>query len=135
MNTETLINPELWAAISKSYVTGNYTHAVSDAMTFLTASLRDKSGLDGDGEALAGKALTFSDDKSPLIRINKLQTVTERDEQRGLMHVTMGLYALVRNPRSHEQLIDTKETADKIILFIDYVLDLLTGLWQRTESI
>ena len=130
MNLETQIKPELWAVIVSSYGAGNYTHAISDAMSLVTETLRDKSGLDGDGDKLAGKALGFNEGKPPLIKINNLQSQTEKDEQRGLMFVIQGMYALVRNPRSHERLEDTKETADKIIIFVDYLLGFLGASQQ-----
>ena len=125
MNLETLIRPELWDAVKSSYQATNYTHAIRDAMVAITTTLRDKSGLDGDGEELVGKALGFKNDKPPVIKTNPLQTQTEKDIQRGLMQVLQGMYALVRNPRSHEKLDDSKETADSIILFINYLIGLM----------
>jgi uncharacterized protein (TIGR02391 family) len=128
------VKPELWTAVTNSYQAGNYTNAIRDAMLLLTESLRDKSGLDGDGDPLAGKALGFSEGKPPLIRINKFQTETEQNEQRGFMFAVKGLYALVRNSRSHERLSDTQQTADRIILFIDYLLDFL-GASQQSFTV
>lgn len=125
MNLETQIKPELWAAIANSYQSGNYTHAIRDAMSVITEILRDKSGLDGDGRSLVGKALGFSKGKPPRIKVNKFQTETERSIQVGLQEVLKGMYALVRNPRSHERLDDTKKNADAIILFIDYLAEFL----------
>jgi uncharacterized protein (TIGR02391 family) len=134
MDIEAHLQPELWRTIANSYQAGNFTHAIRDAMSLVTETLRDKSGQDGDGEALAGKALGFSEGKAPLVRINKFQTQSEQDEQRGLMTVIRGLYSLVRNPRNHERLSDTQETADKIILFIDYLLGLL-GASQQSFTV
>ncbi len=76
MNLETQIRSDLWDTIKSSYQAINYTHAIRDAMAAITATLRDKSGLDIDGEALVGNALGFKNDKLPLIKINPLQTQT-----------------------------------------------------------
>jgi uncharacterized protein (TIGR02391 family) len=130
MDLETRIKPELWAAIAHSYETRNHTHAIRDAMAVVTEVLRDKSGLDGDGDKLVGAALGFSQGKPPRIKINKLQTQTEQDMQRGLMLILKGMYALVRNPRTHERLSDDAKTADTIILFVDYLLDFLGASYQ-----
>lgn len=130
MSLETRIKPELWSAVAHSYDTGNYTHAIRDAMTVVTEVLRDKSGLDGDGDKLVGAALGFSQGKPPRIKINRLQTRTEQDMQRGLMFVLKGMCALVRNPRTHERLSDDRETADTIIPFIDYLLDFLGASYE-----
>lgn len=130
MNLESQIRPELWAAISHSYESENYTHAIKDAMSFVTDILRDKTGLDGDGKELVGKALGFSAGKPPKLQINKLQTETERNIQIGLQEVLRGMYSLIRNPRNHERLSDTRNSADAIILFVDYLLTFLGELQQ-----
>jgi uncharacterized protein (TIGR02391 family) len=125
MNLETLITPELWNAIQNSYEAENYTHAIKDAMSFVTDVLRDKSGLDGDGVKLVGAALGAGTGQTPKVTINRYQTETERDEQIGLREVLSGMYRLVRNTRAHERTDDTRETADTIVLFVDYLLGYL----------
>lgn len=122
MNLQTLIKPQLWLAISNTYEAANYSHAILDAMHYLSEVLREKSGLDGDGHALVGAALGG---QSPILRVNKLQTETERNIQKGLGQILRGMYQGVRNPRSHEQIEDTKDTADAIIHFINYLLCIL----------
>jgi uncharacterized protein (TIGR02391 family) len=122
MNLQSLIRPELWTAISDTYEAGNYTHAIRDAFQYMTEIIREKSGLDGDGEKLVGAAFN---EKHPILRINKLQTDTERDAQKGLQQILIGMYKGIRNPRSHEQIEDAKNTEDAIIYFIDYLLGII----------
>ena len=122
MNLQSLIRPELWLAISDTYEAGNYNHAIIDAIEYMSEIIREKSGLDGDGEQLFGKAFGG---ESPILRINKLQTVTERDIQQGLLLILIGMYKGIRNPRSHDQVKDTKNTADSIIYFVDYLLGII----------
>lgn len=122
MNLKTLIKEPLWLAVSNTYESENYTHSILDAIHYLSGVLREKSGLDGDGQSLVGAALGGS---SPVLRVNKLQTETERNIQRGLEQMLRGMYQFIRNPRSHEQVEDSKNSADAIILFIDYVLGIL----------
>jgi uncharacterized protein (TIGR02391 family) len=122
MNLQALINPQLWLAISNTYETGNYSHAILDAMHHLSDVLREKSGLDGDGAPLVGAALGG---QSPVLRVNKLQTETERNIQKGLEQILRGMYQAIRNPRSHEQIEDDKDTADSIIYFANYLLSIL----------
>jgi uncharacterized protein (TIGR02391 family) len=86
--------------------------------------LRDKTGADGDGVALVGQALGGD---SPRLRINKLQTETEKSEQRGIEDILRGMYRAIRNPRSHEQIEDTQETADAIIHFANYLMGIIRG--------
>jgi uncharacterized protein (TIGR02391 family) len=122
MNLKTHIRTELWLAISNTYEAENYSHAILDAMHHLSNVLREKSGVDGDGVSLVGQALGGS---PPRLRVNKLQTETERNVQKGLEQILRGLYQAIRNPRSHEQIEDTKDTADAIIYFINYLMGIL----------
>ena len=122
MNLQTLVRQELWLAVSNTYQAENYSHAILDAMHHLSNVLRDKTGVDGDGASLVGQALGGD---SPRLRVNKLQTVTERDVQKGIEHILRGLYWAIRNPRSHEQVEDTKDTADAIIYFVNHLLGIL----------
>jgi uncharacterized protein (TIGR02391 family) len=127
MNLQTQISNSLWKAIQSTYNSNNYSHAILDAMHYLSNVLRDKSGVDGDGASLVGQALGGN---SPRLRINKLQTETEQNEQRGIESILRGLYQAVRNPRSHEQVEDTQATADSIICFINYLL----GIIEKSEE-
>jgi uncharacterized protein (TIGR02391 family) len=120
MNLQTHIQPELWDAIAGSYEAANYKHSILDAVHYLSEVLREKANVDGDGVNLVGQALGG---ESPRIRINKLQTQSERDAQKGLQDLLKGFYVGIRNPRSHEQIQDSKETADAIILFLDYLVN------------
>lgn len=125
MNLQSQIRDELWEIVRSSYEAEHYTHAIKDAMSFVTEVLRDKSGLDGDGRNLARAALGHGKGNTPKIQVNKLETQTERDIQDGLREVLSGMYALVRNPRTHERVEDDKKTADAVICFIDFLLDYL----------
>jgi uncharacterized protein (TIGR02391 family) len=122
MNLQTHIRNPLWLAIQSTYQSGNYSHAILDAMHHLSNVLRDKTGLDGDGAALVGQALGGD---SPRLRLNRFQTETERNEQRGIESILRGMYQAIRNPRSHEQMEDSQETADAIIYYLDYLLGVI----------
>jgi uncharacterized protein (TIGR02391 family) len=122
MNLQTIIGQELWHAISRSYLSQAYCNAILDSIHYLSDIIRDKSGVDGDGVPLVGQA--FGGD-TPRIRINKLQTQSERDEQKGLADLLRGIYTGIRNTRSHEQIEDSKDTADSIIIFINYLLTII----------
>lgn len=122
MNLSQEIGRDLWIAISKPYGAGHFSHAIVDATHYLSAAIRDKSGLDGDGAALIGQALGGD---SPRLRINKLETESDRNAQRGIEQMLRGLYLGIRNPRSHNQAQDSQETADAVIVFINYLLTVL----------
>jgi uncharacterized protein (TIGR02391 family) len=124
MNLQTHVRPELWSAISGAYESGNFAHAILDACHLLSNVLRDRAGVDGDGTALVGQALGGD---APRLRLNALQTESERNVQKGVEHMLRGIYIGIRNPRSHDHTEDTKETADAIIVFVSFLLDLLNS--------
>jgi uncharacterized protein (TIGR02391 family) len=116
------ISPRLWEAVSQSYESGLYTAAIVEAIHLLSEILREKANVDGDGKSLVGQALGGD---SPKLRINKFQTESEKNEQKGFELMLLGLYQGIRNPRSHNRIQDDQVTADAIINFIDYILNVI----------
>jgi uncharacterized protein (TIGR02391 family) len=122
MNLETEISGELWQAVRRSYESEVWSNAILDSIHFLSDALRAKTGLQSDGTALVGQALGG---KAPKLRLNRLETESEKNVQAGVEQLLRGLYQAVRNPRSHEHLNDTQIDADTLILFVDYLLRLI----------
>jgi uncharacterized protein (TIGR02391 family) len=122
MNLQTLVKPELWQAVARTYEAGNYTHAIIEATHFLTNVIREKANVGGDGASLVGQALGGN---SPKLKINKLQTESERDEQKGIQQIISGMYQGIRNKRSHEQIEDQQADADAVIYFINFLIGIL----------
>ncbi|MBY0123613.1 TIGR02391 family protein [Bacillus sp. S/N-304-OC-R1] len=119
MDLKISIEQELWEIIEKNYENENYSGAILDAMHLLADTIRNKTGLEGDGSSLIGQAFGG---ENPKIQLNKLQTESEKNIQKGMQDILRGLYTAIRNPRSHDKYIDTKEEADSIIYFIGYLL-------------
>lgn len=117
------IRRDLWDAIAKHYESQVYSSAVLEAIHQLSGVLRERANVDGDGISLVSQALASD---NPRLRINKFQTETEKNEQKGLEQILRGIYQGIRNPRSHEQSEDTKETADAIILFVNYIIGVIS---------
>jgi uncharacterized protein (TIGR02391 family) len=122
INLPANIDERLWKAIENPYQSGNYSGAVVDSIHFVTELIRDRTGLDGDGQELVGKAVGG---QNPLLKVNKLQTESERNEQKGVHNLLIGLYQGIRNPRSHGKYADTVDDADSIILFINFLLKMI----------
>jgi uncharacterized protein (TIGR02391 family) len=118
INLQANIDERLWTAIEKPYQSGNYSGAVVDAIHFITQLIREKTGLDNDGQELAGRAFGGP---NPVLKVNSLQTESERNEQKGAQQLLMGLYQGIRNPRSHVKYSDSVEDADSIVLFINFL--------------
>lgn len=122
MNLETAIDPRLWKALQSSYEARQFTGAILDAVYFLADVVREKSGVSADGVSLVGQAFGG---KNPLLKVNKLQTDTERSIQAGLEQLLKGIFQAVRNPRSHEKATDTQADANAIILFINHLISII----------
>ena len=124
MNLQTAIPESMWLAIANAYEADSYSHAILEATYHLSAVLRERAGVDGDGATLVGQALGGDD---PKLKLNSLQTESDRNMQKGFEQILRGVYLGIRNPRSHEQTSDDRDTADAIIHFLGYVLRLLNA--------
>lgn len=122
MNLQGEIRPELWDAIAQQYQSQNYSNAILYAFHHLRDTLRDTANADGDGAALVGQALGGN---PPRLRINKFETESQKDEQKGVEQILRGMYQGIRNPRTHDKVEDKKETADAIILFLNYTIGII----------
>jgi uncharacterized protein (TIGR02391 family) len=122
MNLQANVSTRVWDSVRAAYEAGNYSDAILDSIRYLSELIRNKSGLESDGNTLIGAAFGGA---SPIVKVNSLHTESERDEQRGIEQLLRGIYTAIRNPRSHEKRVDTVETADVLIGFIDYIVNLI----------
>lgn len=77
----------------------NYFHAVFEATKSISDKIRKISQLSLDGNNLVYKVF---DDNNPLIAINSLRTPSEKNEQRGLKNLLLGIFSMFRNTLAHE---------------------------------
>jgi uncharacterized protein (TIGR02391 family) len=119
---ESTLTPGLREAVRLNYEAKNYTDAIRDATFYLRDLIRERVDLDLDGVKLAHQA--FGGD-NPKLKINKLETVSDKDAQEGLHLMVWGLFLGIRNPRSHDKHVDSKADADAVILFVDYLARLI----------
>lgn len=119
MNLETRLPAELWDAVRMNYEKSNFTGAILDSFYYLSDLLRKKSGAEGDGAALIGQALGGA---TPKIKLNRLQSDSEWNVQKGVEQMLRGFYQAVRNPRSHEKTTDTEEDSQVLIVFVGYIV-------------
>ncbi|WP_034440063.1 TIGR02391 family protein [Clostridium ihumii] len=122
ININVDIDNDLWKMIKKNYENENYSGAILDAIHLLTETIRNKSGLEGDGVKLIQTAFSV---KNPRIKINNLQTESEINIQKGTQELLVGFYTAIRNPRSHDRIDDKKSYADAIIIFINHIIGII----------
>jgi len=109
----------MWEAVQSSFEARNFSSAILDAIHLLSDVIRDRSGLESDGVQLIGAAFGGS---SPKLKVNRLQTESELNVQKGIESLLRGVYQAVRNPRSHGAVTDDERDAVAILLFLDYLL-------------
>lgn len=85
---------------SKSlFITNHFSQAIFEALKALEAAVKEVSKLDLTGQDLMAKA--FGGD-NPIIRLNHIQNISDKDEQAGFRFIYMGLMRGIRNPIAHK---------------------------------
>ena len=95
---EDLLHPVIFEHAFQHYVNGHYRDAVLNAVVAIFDLMRQRTGLDLDGAALATQVLSL--DKPHLI-LSELDTESGRNDQKGFMQIISGTYLGVRNPKAH----------------------------------
>lgn len=97
------LHPEIKNASSSLFKDGHYTQAIMEAFKKVTTMVKSKSKKhDLDGKNLM---LQVFSPNSPILKLNQLKTITEKDEQEGFMHLFAGAMQGIRNPNVHDEII------------------------------
>lgn len=80
-------HPEVRAVTRDLYRDGYYSMSVEQCFKFINKSVKDRSRSDKDGKGLMFAALASD---SPLLRLNAMQTQSEKDEQEGYAQIFAG---------------------------------------------
>jgi len=87
---------------SKSlFETRHYAQAIFEAFKAINNFVKEKTGQSLDGRDLMAKVFR---EQGPLIKLNKLKTRSERDEQEGFKFLFMGAMVGIRNPKAHDDI-------------------------------
>ena len=129
-----LITNEQLSEVSRArFATGHYADAVEASLKHLNNAVKEKSGAtDKDGAELMRTVFSAN---CPILRINELQSQSDKDEQRGYMHLFEGAMIGIRNPRAHESgLIDDAATALEILAMVNHLMRKLeTATYNSTN--
>jgi uncharacterized protein (TIGR02391 family) len=85
---------------------GNYFHAVFEATKSVFDRLRTMSGATADGNVLIDQTLESGTRPFPIIALNRYDTASLRNEQKGIAHLARGLVHAFRNVTAHEPAVD-----------------------------
>lgn len=93
---------------------GDYTQATTEAFKKVINMVKEKTNTQKEkyNKELNGESLMMNvfNEKKPLLKFNKLKTVSDIDEQRGFKFLFAGTIDAIRNPRAHEIINDDKIT-------------------------
>jgi uncharacterized protein (TIGR02391 family) len=95
-------HPKVVEASRELFKDGHYRDAIYRAFVEVVNFVKRKAKSQLDGKKLM--STVFSPD-NPIIRLNPLETQTDKDEQEGFMYLFMGAVQGIRNPKAHENII------------------------------
>lgn len=110
------IHPEIVKSSKKLFNDGYNAEAIFAAFKRVNNLVKEKSGIrNTDGTSLM--QYVFSP-KNPILRLNDLVTVSDRDEQTGFMEIFAGSMQGIRNPKGHDDIVqnDKHYTLEHIAL-------------------
>lgn len=113
-------DPDLARWTRRLFRDGHFARAVEEAFKCLNNIVKNKSRSMTDGAPLMQHA--FSADK-PILKLNRLKSQSERDEQRGYMEMFAGAMRGIRNPRAHDhELEDHPEAALELLTIANHLI-------------
>lgn len=119
---DTIVTSQSLRSASRAlFANAHYARAVEEAYKCLNNAVKSKSGLSSaDGDALMRTAFS---PKAPFLRLNRLKTRTEKDEQQGYMEIYAGAMMGIRNPRAHEHgLEDKPDVALEMLVLANHLM-------------
>lgn len=94
-----ILHPSIRSASRALFMDGHYSSAIFEACKSVNNMVKSKSKLEADGQDLMAKA--FRED-NPILKLNRLKTKSDIDEQSGFRFIMMGTMVGVRNPKAHD---------------------------------
>jgi uncharacterized protein (TIGR02391 family) len=98
-----LLHPLVRAAAIRHYEARDFRNAVLDAITAVFDKIRERTGIDQDGERLINQAMSL---QTPILVLSEIETESGRNDQSGFMDIFKGFYRGVRNPKAHSLVHD-----------------------------
>jgi uncharacterized protein (TIGR02391 family) len=115
------VHPEVLAFCKAELLGDDYFHAVLEATKSIAHKLRQRTGLLDDGAVLVNHVFGG---ENPILVINRHQSKSERDEQKGFCNLLIGTFGMFRNPTAHEARILWKmnrEDAEDLLSLVSLI--------------
>jgi len=95
-------HPKVVESSRKLFKDGHYRDAIYRAFVEVNNFVKRKANSQLDGKRLMSTVFSLD---NPVIKLNSLQTQSDRDEQEGFMFLFMGAMEGIRNPKAHENIL------------------------------
>lgn len=115
-----ITDTDLRTATRSRFVTKHYADAVESGVKALNECVRAKSGSTLDGDSLMTNVFS---EKSPVLRLNRLRSDSEKSEQRGHMMMCQAVVAAWRNPRAHSSQV--QDQPEKALMMLENIQHLM----------
>lgn len=114
------IHPKLPERVRKLFDDGHCAEATFAALKFVDKVVQTQSNVKDTGLKLM---MHVFDEQKPILRLNKLSSLSEVDEQKGFRFLFSGAIMAIRNPRGHEvNLTDDPDTCLDHLAFVSLLL-------------
>ncbi|MGM0769643.1 MAG: TIGR02391 family protein, partial [Pseudomonadota bacterium] len=95
---EDLLHPLIIQSSLDLYIRGHLRESVLNSITAVFDYIREKTGVEDDGDRLIGKVMSLS---NPIMILSELDTESGKNDQKGFMQIFQGAYQGIRNPKAH----------------------------------
>ncbi len=114
---------DLRLAARKLFVDGHYALAVEEAYKCLNNYVKSRSNVSDDGASLMQRVFSL---KNPILKLNKLKTESQKNQQLGYMQIYSGCMTGIRNPRAHEhRYLDEPSAALEMLSLANHLMRLV----------
>ncbi|EEA91785.1 TIGR02391 family protein [Pseudovibrio sp. JE062] len=112
---EHLLHPLIIENSLALYRGGNWREAVLNGVTSICDLIRERTGLNTDGERLITAAFS---PKNPQLIFSEIDTESGQADQKGFMQILQGTYQGIRNPKAHtlNHDLDERKAIEYLIL-------------------
>lgn len=122
------IHPKIKKVTESLFKTGHYSQAIFEAFKMIELEVKKKSKIyDKEGADLMHNVFN---ETNPILKINPLKTLSDKDEQYGFRFIFAGSMTGIRNPKAHE--IIKQKDPNVTLEYISFV-SLLMKIIDKSE--
>lgn len=97
------LHPRIEKASRRQFLDGHYSDAIFNAFRAIEVSVKEKTGVSRlIGQDLMAKVFRLD---HPILKINPLAKDVDMDEQEGFKFLFMGAMRGIKNPKSHDEIV------------------------------